>query len=187
VLFVKANCQYRELGDCTIPNTQTRKVKPLTHILPSIYSATWLWLPFLVLFLVQGLHCSSPVKLVLFKIALYYIVAAIGLQLLVPTTHLTLRIMLFDLTTRVFLFIQGAEILWNSWNASPALVIQGGSLKQKKLLDDDEDEDGGQLRARQRGLTTHRKLLIFYIVSALLYLGWTVLGLTFAFTLTPGM
>jgi hypothetical protein len=166
---------------------QTRKVKPLTHILPSIYGATWLWLPFLVLFLVQGLHCSPSVKLVLFKIALYYIVAAIGLQLLVPTTHLTLRIMLFDLTTRVFLFIQGAEILWNSWNVGPALVIQGGSLKQKKLLDDDEDEDSGQPGAHRRGLTTHRKLLIFYIVSALLYLGWTVLGLTFAFTLTPGM
>ncbi len=59
-----------------------------------LYEASWLWLPMLVLFLVQGLHCSPSVKLVLFKIALYYIVAAIGLQLLVPATHLDLRIML---------------------------------------------------------------------------------------------
>jgi hypothetical protein len=159
----------------------------LTHFLQNIYDATWLWLPFLVLFLVQGLHCSLPVKLILFKIALYYIVAAIGLQLLLPTTHLTLRILLFDLTTRVFLFIQGAEILWNSWDASPALALQGGVLKQKKLLDDDEDEDAGLAGARRRGLTTHHKLLILYIVSALLYLGWMALGLLFAFTLTPGM
>jgi hypothetical protein len=159
----------------------------MTHILPAIYDATWLWLPFLVLFLVQGLYCLPPVKLILFKIALYYIVAAIGLQLLLPTAHLILRVMLFDLTTRVFLFIQAAEILWNSWSASPALAIGGGALKQQKLLRDDDDEDGGKPGMPRWGLTTHHKRLILYVVSALLYLGWTVLGLTFAFTLTPGM
>jgi len=30
-------------------------------------------------------------------------------------------------------------------------------------------------------------VLILYVVSALVYLGWTILGLTFAFTLMPGM
>ena len=156
----------------------------MNHFLQGIYDATWLWLPFLVLFLVQGLHCSPPVKLMLFKIALYYIVSAIGLQLLIPTTHLALRTMLFDLTTRVFLFIQAAEILWNSWN-----TIGGGVLKQQPPLEDDEEEDATVLprMTRRRWLTPHHKLVIVYVVCALLYLGWTLLGLAFAFTLTPGM
>jgi hypothetical protein len=156
------------------------------HTLQDVYDANWLWLPFLVLFLVQGLHCSLPVKLVLLKIALYYIVAAIGLQLLLPATHLALRTMLFDLTTRVFLFIQATEILWNSWNARSALTIGGGALKQQKLFEDDEDNEQPGV-PRRRGLTPHHLLLILYVISALLYLGWTIVGLTFAFTLMPGM
>jgi hypothetical protein len=157
------------------------------HFLQGIYGATWLWLPLLVLFLVQGLSCSPPVKLVLFKIALHYIMAAIGLQLLLPTAHLALRVVLFDLTARVFLFIQAAEILWNSWDARPALAIGGGVLKQQKLLEDDDEKNGENPGTSRRGFTSHHKLLILYVASALLYLGWTVLGLMFAFTLTPGM
>jgi len=166
----------------------------LNHFLQNVYEATWLWLPLIVLFLIQGLRCSSSVKLMLFKIALYYIVSEIGLQLLVPSAHLALRTMLFDLTTRVFLFIQAAEILWSSWNAGPALAIGGGVLKQQKLIADDEDEDDDTLprgtltgRTRRQFLAPHHKVLILYVVSALVYLGWTILGLTFAFTLMPGM
>src|SRR4029077_15993718 len=146
-----------------------------------------------VLFLVQGLRCSSSVKLMLFKIALYYIVSEIGLQLLVSSTHLALRTMLFDLTTRVFLFIQAAEILWSSWSAAPALTMGGAVLKQRKLIVDDEDDDNSLPaltlpgKARKQWLTLHHKVLILYVVSAFLYLGWTILGLAFAFTLTPGM
>lgn len=166
--------------------------KRLTHFLHDIYNAAWLWLPLLVLFLVQGLHCSPPLKLMLFKISLYYIVSEIGLQLLVPTAHLALRTMLFDLTTRVFLFIQAAEILWSSWHAAPALASGGGVLKQQKLIEDDEDDDILPIntlpgRSRRRWLTPHYKLLLMCAVSASLYLGWTLLGLAFAFTLTPGM
>ena len=167
----------------------------MNHFLQNVYEANWLWLPLIVLFLIQGLRCSSPVKLMLFKIALYYIVSEIGLQLLVPSAHLALRTMLFDLTTRVFLFIQAAEILWSSWNTGPVLAIGGSVLKQQKLIaDDDEDDDDDTLprgtltgRTRRTFLTPHHKVLILYVVSALLYLGWTILGLTFAFTLTPGM
>lgn len=161
--------------------------KHLTPFLHDIYDATWLWLPLLVLFLVQGLRCSSSIKLMLFKIALYYIVAAIGLQLLVPTAHLALRTMLFDLMTRVFFFIQAAEILWSSWHAAP-VPASGGVLKPQKLMEE-EDDDALPLprMARQRWLTPHRKVLLLYVVSVLVYLGWTILGLTFAFTLTPGM
>ncbi|HEU5375882.1 MAG TPA: hypothetical protein VFV38_10615 [Ktedonobacteraceae bacterium] len=162
----------------------------MSHFLQNVYEATWLWMPIIVLFLVQGLRCSSPVKLMLFKIALYYIVSEIGLQLLVPSAHLALRTMLFDLTTRVFLFIQAAEILWSSWNAG--LALGGGALKQQKLLADDEDDDNSlsvslPRKARRQWLTPHHKVLLLYVVSALLYLGWTILGLAFAFTLTPGM
>lgn len=167
----------------------------MNHFLQHVYEATWLWLPLIVLFLIQGLRCSSSVKLMLFKIALYYIVSEIGLQLLVPSAHLALRTMLFDLTTRVFLFIQAAEILWSSWNAGSALAIEGGVLKQQKLIaDEDDDEDDDTLprgvlteRTRRQFLTPHHKVLILYVLSAFLYLGWMILGLTFASTLTPGM
>ncbi len=167
----------------------------MNHFFQNVYEATWLWLPLIVLFLIQGLRCSSSVKLMLFKIALYYIVSEIGLQLLVPSAHLVLRTLLFDLTTRVFLFIQAAEILWSSWNVSPALAIGGGVLKQQKLIADEEDEDDddtlprGTLNGRsgKPWLAPHHKVLVLYVVSALVYLGWTILGLTFAFTLTPGM
>ena len=153
----------------------------MTQFLRELYTATWVWLPFLILFLVQGLRCSPQVKLVLFKIGLYYIVCAIGLQLLLPAAHLGLRTMLFDLTTRAFLFIQAAEMLWNSWSANPSR-----SLMQPQLVDDDDDEDE-PVRLVRRGITAHQKALIGYAVMALLYLGWTLLGVLFAFTLTPGM
>lgn len=166
----------------------------MTHFLHGVYDATWLWLPLLVLFLVQGLHCSPPLKLMLFKISLYYIVSEIGLQLLVPAAHLALRTLLLDLTTRVFLFIQAAEILWSYWHATPALASGGGVLKQQKLIDDEDDADDDTLprntlpgRTRRSFLTSHHKLLLVCAVSTALYLGWTILGLTFAFTLTPGM
>ena len=130
----------------------------------------------------------------LFKISLYYIVSEIGLQLLVPAAHLALRTLLLDLTTRVFLFIQAAEILWSSWHATPALASGGGVLKQQKLIDDEDDADDDTLprntlpgRTRRSFLTSHHKLLLVCAVSTALYLGWTILGLTFAFTLTPGM
>ena len=160
------------------------------HFLQAVYAATWLWLPFLVLFLVQGLRCSPSGKLLLFKIALYYIVSAIGLQLLVPTAHLALRTMLFDLTTRVFLFIQAAELLWNTWNVGPAFTLKGGVLKHRPLDEEDEsDEDTKTLPAKKQlpWLTPYHTLLIVYVMSTLLYLGWTILGLMFAFTLTPGL
>lgn len=165
----------------------------MSHFLQDVYEATWLWMPLLVLFLVQGLRCPSSVKLMLFKISLYYIVSEIGLQLLVPSAHLALRTMLFDLTTRVFLFIQAAEILWSSWSASPALAMGSAVLKQQKLIPDDEDDDNSLPtlalpgKARKQWLTLHHKMLVLYVVSAFLYLGWTILGLAFAFTLTPGM
>lgn len=164
----------------------------MSHFLQDVYEATWLWMPLLVLFLVQSLRCSLSVKLILFKIALYYIVAEIGLQLLIPPTHLALRMLLFDLTTRVFLFIQAAEILWSSWSAGPALAMGGAVLKQQLIADDEDDDNSLPAltlsgKARRQWLSPHHKVLILYVVSALLYLIWTILGLAFAFTLTPGM
>ena len=153
-----------------------------------IYEASWLWLPFLVFFLIQGLHCSPKAKGALLRISLYYIVAAIGLPLLLPTTHLALRNLLFDLATRLFLFIQGAELLWISWSTRPALSLAGvfGSQKLVAKRDDDEDEDEDEmpLAAPHGGLPA---ALIFSAICTLVYLGWLVLGLLFAFTLTPGL
>jgi hypothetical protein len=148
-----------------------------------LYEASWLWLPVLVLFLVQGLHCSPSIRLALFKIALYYIVAAIGLQLLMPTAHLSLRVLLFDLTSRVFLFIHAAEILWSAWSTRAVVV---NALKQQQPLDDGEEQNEPAAPRRQR-LSRQQQLLIWYALIALLYLGWAALGVAFAFTLTPGM
>ena len=150
-----------------------------------VYESTWLWLPFLVFFLIQGLHCSPKAKGALLRIALYYIVAAIGLHLLLPTTHLALRNLLFDLATRLFLFIQAAEQLWICWSARPVLSMSGVFGSQKLVAKKDEDEDDDEMP-----LTPHGGLpaaLIFSAICTLVYLGWLVLGLLFAFTLTPGL
>ena len=164
----------------------------MVQLFQHIYEASWLWLPFLVLFLVQGLHCSPKVRPILFKNALYYIVAAIGLHLLLPAAHLALRNLLFDITTRVFLFIQVSELLWSCWSMRPALATPGIFVQQKLVAkkedeDDEDEEDDNEVHiAPQEGLPSYR-LLIFYGVSTLFYLGWMVVGIMFAFTLTPGM
>jgi hypothetical protein len=124
------------------------------NFLEWLYNATWLWLLWFILFLTQTLRCSPRAKLVLFKIGQYYIVLVIALQLLVPVSHLVLRTLLFDLSTRMFLFIQAAELLWTAWNSH-----------------DEQDEE------------TPLRQLIGYAISALLYLGWAVLGVIFAFKL----
>lgn len=159
-------------------------------MLPSfreIYEASWLWLPFLVMFLVQGLHCSPKAKGALLRIALYYIVAAIGLHLLLPITHLALRNLLFDLATRLFLFIQAAEQLWICWSTRPALSPAGVFGSQKLVArknEDDDDDDEGPQAAPHAALPA---ALIFSAICTLVYLGWLVLGLMFAFILTPGL
>ena len=138
----------------------------MSDFLRGMADATWLWLPLLVLFLVQGLQCSPTVKFTLFKIGRYYIVSIIGIQFLVSPTHPILRAFLFDLGTRTFLFLEAAELLWFGWSA-----WRTGTYHHQSLPD-------GEVTLA---------LLIWYAVSALLYLGWIILGVAFAFTLLPGI
>jgi hypothetical protein len=131
-----------------------------------LHGATWLWLPFLIGFLVQGLHCSPHAKLILYKLILYYSILAIALELLVPVSHLALRTLLFDLITRGFLFIATAEMLWFAWSIWRTGMYQHQSLP-------DEEVSPGQI--------------IWYTVSAFLFLVWAMAGVAFAFTVVPGM
>ena len=141
-------------------------IRRIYMTLEGLYRATWLWVPFVILFAVQGLHCSPHVKFSLFKMSRYYIIAIVGIQLLVPDSHLPLRALLFDVGTRTFLLIEGAELLWFALSAWRTGTYQGLNVP------DGEVSLG---------------LLIWYVISALLYLGWLILGVSFAFTMVPGM
>lgn len=135
-------------------------------MLQDLYQSNWFWLPLLIVFVVQGLLCSSHVKFVLLKMCRYYIIAMIGIQLLVSVTHPMMRILLFDLGTRAFMFLEAAELFWFAWSAWRTGIYHYQSLPEEEVS---------------------LPLLIWYAVSALIYLGWIALGVSFAFTMVPGM
>jgi hypothetical protein len=135
-------------------------------MLQSLYAATWLWLPLLIMFIVQGLHSSPHLKFALLKISRYYIVGIIAIQLLVPASHPIMRVLLFDLGTRLFLFVEATEFFWFAWSAWRTSTYQHLNVPDGEVS---------------------LPLLVWYAVSALIYLGWIALGVSFAFTLTPGM
>lgn len=155
-----------------------------------LYSATWLWLPLLVLFLVQALRCNTIAKFSLYKLLVYFAMLAIGLQCLWPHAHLALRTLFFDIGARGFLLLGAVEMFWSAYRHRPASTGHTPA-QQRTLFEDEEDEDRPQqkLPPARWGFPRWKELIEYavYVLIALVYLGWLLLGMAFAFTFSPGL
>ena len=158
-----------------------------------LYGSSWLWGPYLALFIFLAFKCRFAVKMKIYKITvLYYIPGVIALQLLFPASQLGLRTMFFDLGSRLFLFVQGAEQFWLAWEPRTTPTSQRSMPVQQRLMTDEDDEDEAPRApaptrgSARTGLAPHHFARIGYLLATFAYLIWLLVGVAFAFTLIHG-
>lgn len=150
-------------------------------------ASSWLWGPYLLLFMLLGFRCNSQAKSRIYKITLmYYIPGVIALQLLFPVSQLGLRTLFFDIGSRLFLFVQGAEQFWLAWEASGGAPSGKSMPTQRKLMEDDDEEEERKVYPRRGNswrFAPHHWARLGYGAATLAYLVWLIVGAIFAFSL----